>query len=989
MLKPEHDSYRLPIENLPDAFAYHQMILDDHGNPVDYIIVEVNQAYEEMVGLKREEIIGKKATEIYPGIDNSDFDWVGTYGRVALTSEPTRFVRLYKPYGRWYDISAYSDKPGYFAATFRDISEQKKTEQALRESEEKYQVLFNTFPLGITVSDQYGKIIESNDLSVELLGIAKEEHETRHINGDEWRIIRPDGTTMPSEEYASVRALKENRLVENIEMGIVKPDAEITWINVTAAPIPLENHGITIAYSNITDRKQAEIMLAESETKYRQLVENTHDIIYSLTPEGLFTYVSPAWSILLGHPTREVEGHLFAEFVHPDDLPACYEFLQKVVKTGQRQEGVEYRVQHISGTWRWHSSSGTPTKNKDGLVTGYEGIARDITERKLAEDRLQRINFSIENLSESIFWVGESGRFTDVNIAACRKLGYTREELLTMSVADIDPNFPPEQWAPHWEEMKQCGLKVIEAMHRAKDGNLIPMELVIHNQLFGNERYNIVIGHDITERKKAEMQIKKMAEIVDIAPNSITVHDAAGNFIYANEHTFNMHGYNKDEFLALNLKELDTPESAELIAPRMKVIEEKGEASFEVEHRKKDGSTFPLQIYVKKIDWFGQLALLSIATDITDRKQAKQALQERETRFQRMLKVIPDMVTVHDPDMNILYSNWCGFAAVPPEKQILNTKCYKTYHGYDQICPDCRAVLALESKKPLHDVFEFSEGCWFDLRIIPLLDSNGDVEFYIEWVRDISDLKKIEKELKKFNVELEEKVKERTAQLEASYRELDAFSYSVSHDLRGPLNRIGGFSQALLEDYSSQLDQQGQDYLRRIGNSSRQMTELIDDLLKLSKVSRMEINHEPVEISALVNVCLKELQAREPQRNIEILITPGLIVEGDTTLLRIVLENLIGNAWKYSGQVEKAKIEFGLTEQTGRSAYYIRDNGAGFDMKYAGKLFTAFQRLHSEQEFAGTGIGLSIVSRIIKRHGGEVWAEGEPGKGACFYFTLP
>jgi len=253
------------------------------------------------------------------------------------------------------------------------------------------------------------------------------------------------------------------------------------------------------------------------------------------------------------------------------------------------------------------------------------------------------------------------------------------------------------------------------------------------------------------------------------------------------------------------------------------------------------------------------------------------------------------------------------------------------------------------------------------------LDSNGDVEFYIEWVRDISDLKKIEKELKKFNIGLEEKVNE----------------YSASHDLRGPLNRISGFSQALLEDYASQLDPQGKDYLQRISNSSQHMAELIDDLLKLSKVSRMEIYHEPIELSTLVNDCLKELQAREPRQNLELVVTPGLVVEGDTALLRIVLENLIDNAWKYTRQQEKARIEFGLTEQSGQSAYYIRDNGAGFDMKHADKLFTAFQRLHSEQEFAGTGIGLSIVSRIIKRHGGEVWAEGEPGQGACFYFTLP
>jgi PAS domain S-box-containing protein len=396
------------------------------------------------------------------------------------------------------------------------------------------------------------------------------------------------------------------------------------------------------------------------------------------------------------------------------------------------------------------------------------------------------------------------------------------------------------------------------------------------------------------------------------------------------------------------------------------------------------GRWYDVSVYSDKPGYFGVFF-----QDISDRKETEQAQQERELRFQRMLKVIPDMVSVHDPNMNIVYSNWIGFAAVPPEKQVLNSKCYKTYRDYDQICPDCQAVAVLESKEAFQAEAELSKGYWIDLRVIPLLDSRGEVEYFIEWVRDISDLKKIEEELRLFNIGLEGKVKERTAQLEASNRELDAFSYSVSHDLRGPLNRIKGFSQALLEDYSEQLDQQGQDYLRRIGNSSQLMAELIDDLLKLSKVTQMEICREPIELSALVGVCLKELQAKEPQRNIEISVTPGLVVEGDTALLRIVLENLIDNAWKFTRQKEVAQIEFGLNEQASQSAYYIRDNGAGFDMKHADKLFTAFQRLHSEQEFSGTGIGLSIVSRIIARHGGEVWAEGEPGKGACFYFTLP
>ncbi len=245
------------------------------------------------------------------------------------------------------------------------------------------------------------------------------------------------------------------------------------------------------------------------------------------------------------------------------------------------------------------------------------------------------------------------------------------------------------------------------------------------------------------------------------------------------------------------------------------------------------------------------------------------------------------------------------------------------------------------------------------------------------------------RELQLYSNELDEMVAKRTIQLEAANRELDAFTYSAAHDLRGPLNRMNGFSQALLEDYAEQLDQQGKDYLQRIFKSSLRMGELIDDLLKLSKVSQHQISHDPVELSTLVSVYLKELQAKEPGRQLETAVAPGLVAKADTALVRIALENLLNNAWKFSSGKDISRIEFGSTVQKGKEVLYIRDNGAGFDMKHADKLFTAFQRLHSEQEFSGTGIGLSIVSRIIKRHGGEIWAEGEVGKGACFFFTLP
>jgi signal transduction histidine kinase len=248
--------------------------------------------------------------------------------------------------------------------------------------------------------------------------------------------------------------------------------------------------------------------------------------------------------------------------------------------------------------------------------------------------------------------------------------------------------------------------------------------------------------------------------------------------------------------------------------------------------------------------------------------------------------------------------------------------------------------------------------------------------------------KRAEVELQKYRDHLEELVVQRTTELTAVNKELESFSYSVSHDLRAPLRSIDGFSQALLEDYSDKLDEKGKDYLHRARTAAQRMSQLIDDLLSLSRVTRSEMRHETVDLSTLARKVTTELQKTQPGRHVEFVITEGLTVNGDTALLRVALENMLGNAWKFTGKQPKARIEFGVTHHEGKPTYYVRDDGVGFDMTYVGKLFAPFQRLHSNDEFPGTGIGLATVQRIILRHGGKVWAEGTVGKEATFYFTL-
>ena len=242
--------------------------------------------------------------------------------------------------------------------------------------------------------------------------------------------------------------------------------------------------------------------------------------------------------------------------------------------------------------------------------------------------------------------------------------------------------------------------------------------------------------------------------------------------------------------------------------------------------------------------------------------------------------------------------------------------------------------------------------------------------------------------LEKARDELEERVIERTTQLEAANKELESFSYSVSHDLRAPLRSIDGFSQALFEDYGDKLDAQGRSDLQRVRAATQRMAQLIDDMLNLSRVSRGEVRREMVDLSSMVRNIAEELKAAEPDRKVDVAIADGIQAEGDVRLLRVLVENLLSNAWKFTGKHPTAKIEFGISQNNGKPVYFVRDDGAGFDMAYAGKLFGAFQRLHSMSEFNGTGVGLATVQRIVNRHGGKVWAEGTVDQGATFYFTL-
>jgi PAS domain S-box-containing protein len=277
---------------------------------------------------------------------------------------------------------------------------------------------------------------------------------------------------------------------------------------------------------------------------------------------------------------------------------------------------------------------------------------------------------------------------------------------------------------------------------------------------------------------------------------------------------------------------------------------------------------------------------------------------------------------------------------------------------------------------------------WISLNAHAVRDGTGKILYYEGTNTDITGRKQAEEEVRKLNVELEQRVRDRTVQLEAANKELEAFSYSVSHDLRAPLRSVDGFSRIILEEYGNKLDDTLKNYLGRICKGARHMGLLIDDLLKLAQVTRSEFHYESIDLSGLVGEIAETLRRDNPERIVDVVIQEGINVKGDPYLIKIALGNLLDNAWKFTGKERQPRVLFGATVEDGETIYFIKDNGAGFDMTYTGKLFGAFQRLHTIEEFPGTGIGLATVRRIITRHGGHIWAEGEVGKGATFYFTV-
>ncbi|MHB9106398.1 MAG: sensor histidine kinase [Armatimonadota bacterium] len=500
--------------------------------------------------------------------------------------------------------------------------------------------------------------------------------------------------------------------------------------------------------------------------------------------------------------------------------------------------------------------------------------------------------------------------------------------------------------------------------------------------------------------RQSELQINDAEQALRVIFNStydaILLHERDGAIVDVNDTFLRLYGVeSREEACRLSVADFSSPSApletlpeiwSRVLAGEMLLLEWKA-------LRLSDGRAFDVEVYLRSISLHGRQMLLANIRDITERKQVETALRESEERFSAMANNISQLAWMADETGSIFWYNkrWYEYTGTTPEQ--MRGWGWQSVHDprvLPQVLEEWQR--SITSGQPFEMEFPLrgADGQYrpFLTRVFPVKDSRGQVIYWFGTNTDISEIRKAQDALLELNKTLEQRVHARTAALEAANKELEAFSYSVSHDLRAPLRSIDGFSKLLLEKYRTQIDATGQDYLRRVRAASQRMGRLIDDMLKLSRIGRVEMRRAPVNLSELAETVIAELRQREPERQVRVEVAPDLMVTGDTGLLRIVLENLLGNAWKFTGKTENARVELGAMTRDGERIYFVRDNGAGFDMSYADKLFAPFQRLHSEEAFPGTGIGLAVVQRIITRHGGRVWAEGKEGEGATIYFTL-
>jgi PAS domain S-box-containing protein len=894
-----------------------------------------------------------------------------------------------------------------------ELVEKQRVELSLRDSEQRFRAIFNNSFQFIGLLTLDGTLLEANQTALMIGGISHEDVVGRPFWEAYWWQISPE--TQAQLQQAIARAAKGEFV--RYEVNVWGKNQTIIPIEFSLRPIFDASDRIVLLIPEGRDLRELKLSqeeLKRSEQRFLSLATAAPVGIYRTDEIGNCTFVNECWSQIAGLTPEEAAGFGWINGIHPSDRELVSQEWNASIKAN-RPFKLEYRFQNAEGQVSWVLGQAVAERNESGEVIGYIGTITDISDRKKAEaERLltEQIRQELKILEDVFdrvlagYWDWDLQTNQEYLSPKLKKMfGYEDDEI---------PN-SPESWqhlifAEDLPKVLDCFDRHVqsrgeipyhnEVRYQHKDGSTV--WIICSGQVIkwdeNNRPLRMVGCHiDVSDRKMSEERLRKSDTHLKIAQRIGKLgsweFDPTSGLINWSDEVFHIFG--RDPALGAPTFE----EFQEYLHPEDREIHNQLVQSainncqtFENEVRFYcNGALCYFQARGEAVvdDSGNFILLVGTVLDITDRKLAEVKLQNLSDRLNLAIKSgaigiwdwnVQDNILFWDERMYKLY----GITA----DQFINI-----YDAWaNSLHPDDRPRAEAAIQQALAGTKDFN----LEFRVIhpdrsirflqayALVQRNaqGEAINMIGINFDITDRKLAET-----------KLMQTTAQLAASNRELEAFAYSVSHDLRAPLRAIDGFSQALLEDYGDKFDNDAKDYFDRIRHNVARMGNLIEDLLNLSRVSRSEMQYQNVNLSMLVQEQLEELQMLNPERRVEVAIAPNVCVSADPTLMRVVISNLIQNAWKFTSQHPTARIEFGVIsspdQQDKQLTYFVRDDGAGFDMNYAKMLFGVFQRLHNTNEFAGTGIGLATVQRAIHRHGGQVWAEGAVEQGATIYFTVP
>lgn len=1002
--------------------------LDDRSDDRSLRLIDVNDASTVTLGLTRQESIGKRIDELFPR--HRDIGTPARLAQVVISGTPADVEGVYYGNDRIprhsFNYKAFALPDDCVCVLFEDITHRKQVEDDLRRAHEqlaaiaqKWETMFNSMSDGVALLSPDLKVMSINDTFCVMLGkkpadvIGKKCFEVVH------------GTDMPVAGCPCVAAFA---IKKKCEAEIFEPGLKL-WLSISASPV-LDQDG-SVAYMihvvrNINDRKLMEEALRNRERELETLINDTPIPQFVIGADHRVKYWNKALAEISGIEAKDIVGtdlqwKAFYDGPRPcladllvdekyDQIPEWYQnkFAQSRIITGAYEATDYFEMKGKQS--RWLSFSAVAIKDSQGRIIGAIETLEDVTERKKAQDQLivseEQYRTLVNNLNVGIFRTtfDSGGRFIQANPAMARILGYDSvEEFMTMKAIDFYQN--PDQGAAYVEEIRKNGaVRNREITLKRKDGSLIWVS--ISTQAYYNLKGGIDwidgIAEDITERKRIQDALEKSeASYRELFNNSVVgIYQSTpeGRYIKANPALARIFGFDSPEEMISSVKNIQTdiyvhPEDRDRLKQLFAqngIVE-----NFEVEYKHRRGGTFWISINGKAVqDMSGHILYYEgTAQDITERKTAQEKLFLERAKYRDLVENMSSGVVIYEAANNgadFIIKDF-NKAAEKIEKisraDVIGRNVSDAFPGVKDFGLYEVFKRVWETGKPEH----FPIGMYQDQRIsgwrenyVYKLPSGEVVAVY----DDVTERKQAEEKVIQLNRDLEERVRQRTAQLEASMKELDAFSYSVSHDLQAPLRAISGFASIILEDHAASLNAQGKLQFERICSNAKKMSELISDLLSLSRLDRKEMHYSRVDMNGLVRQCTEELASAYSGRAVTFDIKPLAPVNADASLLHEVMMNLLANAVKFTRPREQAFIEVGSYIKDREQVYYVKDNGVGFDMEYVGKIFDPFIRLHHEGEFEGTGIGLNIVHRIIARHGGRLWAEAEPGKGAVFSFTL-